>query len=80
MELESTELTIVFLIASNVITMSMYYWSPIPPDTSYSATLEVFNVLFLLLFLIEALLKIIGWGFRQYWTSSWNQFDFVIFN
>jgi hypothetical protein len=78
MELESTELTIVFLIASNVITMSMYYWSPIPPDTSYSATLEVFNVLFLLLFLIEALLKIIGWGFRQYWTSSWNQFDFVI--
>ena len=81
MELETTELIVFVLIASNVFTMSMYYWSPLPPSlasSSYTLALEVFNVFFVWIFFIEAVLKIVGWGFRQYWQSAWNRFDFVI--
>mgnify|MGYP006099554907 FL=1 len=78
MEYKTTEFIIVILIASNVVTMSMYYWSPLPVDTTYTITLELFNFIFLFLFFMEAVLKIVGWSFRQYWHDSWNRFDFVI--
>lgn len=40
MEYKTTEFIIVILIASNVVTMSMYYWSPLPVDTTYTITLK----------------------------------------
>ena len=29
-------------------------------------------------FLVEAALKIRAWGWRQYWASGWNRFDFTV--
>jgi hypothetical protein len=46
--------------------------------TDYYLTLDVFNNLFSLLFLVELLLKVTAWGFAQYIQDSWNQLDFVL--
>lgn len=41
-------------------------------------TLLIIDTLFTLLFLIEAVVKINVQGFSQYWSDSWNRFDFII--
>ena len=39
--------------------------------------LEIANIVFAILFTIEAVLKLIGLG-CQYWLSRWNDFDFTL--
>lgn len=36
------------------------------------------DALFTLLFLIEALVKIRTYGWKNYWRENWNKFDFII--
>jgi hypothetical protein len=45
--------------------------------TSLPKTLENINLLFALIFTMEAVIKIIGLG-RNYFKDSWNLFDFFI--
>ena len=58
MESETTELVVAGLISTNVITMSLYYWSPTPIPIWYSQMLEGFNSFFMWIFFFEALLKV----------------------
>lgn len=39
---------------------------------------EAFYTLFIGFFVVEAIIKIIGFGFIDYITSGWNPFDFVV--
>jgi hypothetical protein len=46
-------------------------------DTA-SFTMEILNNIFALVFLIEAVVKITGYGFSYYWKQTWNRMDFMI--
>lgn len=35
------------------------------------------NIVFTSLFTMESVLKIIGFGFKNYFKDSWNTFDFI---
>ena len=41
-------------------------------------TLEIFNAIFNTIFIIEAVLKIVGLGFKDYFNDKMNCFDFII--
>ena len=47
-------------------------------SAAYSQTFEVINTIFTWVFLLEASLKIIGFGLQQYFADNWNKFDFFI--
>jgi hypothetical protein len=40
--------------------------------------LDAINYFFSSIFLIECILKITAMGFKGYWMSIWNQFDFFV--
>merc|ERR1712070_706947 len=40
--------------------------------------LDVFNYVFGLIFILEAILKILGFGFKDYLKDGWNRFDFFL--
>lgn len=48
------------------------------PSLRHNAWLEYLDVGFLLLFIVEALVKIRVSGFRGYFSNYWNRFDFFI--
>ena len=58
MESEIVELIVAGLISMNVVTMSLYYWSPTPIPMWYTEMLAIFNFLFLWIFFFEALFKV----------------------
>ena len=37
-----------------------------------------FNYTFVVIFTIEAVFKIVAYGFKYYWYVTWNKLDFVI--
>ena len=62
-------------IISNGAVMAIdYYGAP----TGYVALLEWLNLLFAIVFGVEAVLKVFGIGWTQYWCEGWNRFDFII--
>ena len=44
----------------------------------WSRAQEVLNYTFTVSFAVEAVLKIIGMGWREYWSDRWNKFDFIV--
>jgi len=45
----------------------------------WTLMLMYINIIFIGIFTIEGILKIIGYGFKQYWTfDHWNKFDFIL--
>jgi voltage-dependent calcium channel T type alpha-1G len=40
--------------------------------------LDVFNIAFTLIFLIEAIVRIVALGFKRYFQERWNQLDMFI--
>ena len=36
------------------------------------------NFFFTAFFTFEAIIKILGYGFKYYWYVNWNKFDFII--
>lgn len=42
------------------------------------STLENVNYIFTAIFMVEAIVKIIAYGFDAYFKDSWNLFDFII--
>lgn len=44
----------------------------------YNLVLTDGNILFVSIYALEALLKILAYGPKLYWYETWNKFDFVI--
>jgi hypothetical protein len=44
----------------------------------WNAALNSVNWIFFAVFVSEAILKVLGVGWQQYWAVSWNKFDFII--
>uniref|UniRef100_A0A4W3GRW8 Voltage-dependent R-type calcium channel subunit alpha n=1 Tax=Callorhinchus milii TaxID=7868 RepID=A0A4W3GRW8_CALMI len=70
----SFENTILVMIALNTVVLMMKYNSPSP---TYESALKYLNIAFTILFTMECILKIIAFGFLNYFRDSWNVFDFV---
>jgi len=82
---------IMFLIATNILVMAAPVWV-MPPagtevgskedieaqKTDWNTGLESCNAVFNFLFVIEAVLKLTGLGFNQYFSVGMNTFDFCI--
>uniref|UniRef100_A0A8C1VEA1 Voltage-dependent T-type calcium channel subunit alpha n=1 Tax=Cyprinus carpio TaxID=7962 RepID=A0A8C1VEA1_CYPCA len=69
------DLFITIIIAINVLTMSMeHYRQPKYLDEG----LKYCNYFFTLVFVIEAALKLVAFGFRRFFKERWNQLDLAI--
>lgn len=69
------EFFIIFMIAVNTLFLCMDYYDA--PET-YDQVMEMGNVIFIAIFTLEAVLKIIGHGPKYYFLENWNKFDFFI--
>lgn len=47
------------------------------PDT-WTQVLGVADIIFIVIFTVEAVLKIVAYQFGVYWRDNWNKFDFII--
>ncbi|XP_036411291.1 voltage-dependent R-type calcium channel subunit alpha-1E isoform X1 [Megalops cyprinoides] len=70
----SFEYTVLAMIALNTVVLMMKYY-PAPP--SYDTTLKHLNTAFTVLFSLECVLKILAFGFLNYFRDTWNIFDFI---
>ncbi|XP_077572355.1 voltage-dependent R-type calcium channel subunit alpha-1E isoform X1 [Stigmatopora nigra] len=70
----SFEYTVLAMIALNTIVLMMKYYSA-PPV--YDSVLKHLNTAFTVLFSIECVLKIMAFGFLNYFRDTWNIFDFI---
>lgn len=69
------EKAILWVILLNAAVIFAQGFQPEPPLFDW---LELFDHLFTLIFLAEAMIKIRAWGHKVYFDSSWNIFDFVL--
>ena len=69
------EILILLIIISNVIVMVMPYEGS---SLIYKENLDKMNFVFSIIFLMEALLKIFSFGFKQYFYNPWNKLDFFV--
>lgn len=44
----------------------------------YNSILLILNDTFLGIFVVEAIFKLLGYGFRFYFHEKWNRFDFIV--
>ncbi|XP_028818264.1 voltage-dependent R-type calcium channel subunit alpha-1E isoform X4 [Denticeps clupeoides] len=70
----SFEYTVLAMIALNTVVLMMKYNSA-PP--AYDAALKHLNTAFTVLFSVECVLKIMAFGFLNYFRDTWNIFDFI---
>ncbi|XP_060736804.1 voltage-dependent R-type calcium channel subunit alpha-1E [Tachysurus vachellii] len=70
----SFEYTVLTMITLNTLVLMMKYYSA-PPV--YDAVLKHLNTAFTVLFSIECVLKILAFGFMNYFRDTWNIFDFI---
>lgn len=68
------EITIMLCIIGNIISMAMNYDGM---SDQYAEVVDAINLAFTAIFIVELILKLIALDF-QYFTSSWNNFDFCI--
>ncbi|KAM4024360.1 voltage-dependent T-type calcium channel subunit alpha-1H isoform 3-T3 [Anomaloglossus baeobatrachus] len=69
------DLFITFIIGINVITMSMEHYKQ---PKSLEEALKYCNYVFTIVFVFEALLKLVAFGFRRFFKDRWNQLDLAI--
>ncbi|XP_059414486.1 voltage-dependent T-type calcium channel subunit alpha-1H-like isoform X3 [Carassius carassius] len=69
------DLFITGIICINVVTMSIEHFNQ-PPYLEES--LKYCNYVFTIIFIIEALLKLVAFGFRRFFKDRWNQLDLAI--
>lgn len=69
------EYAITIVILMNTITMCMDYYGA---SEGYLEVLDVCNLIFVVIFTFEAVLKLIGLGFTYYFYLDWNKFDFIV--
>jgi len=66
---------IMSIIISNLFSMAMSYETQ---SVVYGNILGYINLVFTGVFILEAGLKILAFGFTRYFQSSWNRFDFFV--
>ena len=64
---------IMFCILLNTIIMVMHWFDE---PTQLLAVIEVFNYVFMVVFTMEAIIKLIAMK-KSYFQDSWNTFDFT---
>ncbi|XP_072549024.1 voltage-dependent T-type calcium channel subunit alpha-1I isoform X2 [Salminus brasiliensis] len=69
------DLFITFIICVNVVTMSLEHYSQ---PHSLEIALKYCNYFFTSTFVLEAVLKLIAFGFRRFFKDRWNQLDLAI--
>uniref|UniRef100_A0AAQ6A3Z4 Voltage-dependent calcium channel alpha-1 subunit IQ domain-containing protein n=1 Tax=Amphiprion ocellaris TaxID=80972 RepID=A0AAQ6A3Z4_AMPOC len=70
----SFEYTVLVMIALNTVVLMMKYHSA---PTAYDTVLKHLNTAFTVLFSMECILKIMAFGFVNYFRDTWNIFDFI---
>nr|XP_015211897.1 PREDICTED: voltage-dependent R-type calcium channel subunit alpha-1E isoform X6 [Lepisosteus oculatus] len=70
----SFEYTVLAMIALNTVVLMMKYYSA---PTTYDQVLKHLNTAFTVLFSLECILKIVAFGFLNYFRDTWNIFDFI---
>ncbi|XP_076865263.1 voltage-dependent T-type calcium channel subunit alpha-1H isoform X2 [Brachyhypopomus gauderio] len=69
------DLFITCIICINVITMSIEHFNQ---PTYLEEALKYCNYVFTVFFVLEALLKLVAFGFRRFFKDRWNQLDLAI--
>ncbi|KAF7667180.1 hypothetical protein LDENG_00072760 [Lucifuga dentata] len=69
------DLFITIIIFTNLLTMSMEHYNQ---PKYLEEILKYCNYVFTLVFVIEAILKLIAFGLRQFFKERWNQLDLAI--
>ncbi|KAK6620619.1 hypothetical protein RUM43_010911 [Polyplax serrata] len=75
------EYSVCFVIVGNLIAMIIRTSQFDPNDLESSARLFCASwdtILFLALYALEALIKVLGLGITRYFASGWNLFDFIV--
>lgn len=75
------DLTIMGVILLNMMFMCGIVWMPNPHNHDVEVIAEIINVtniIFLVLYVMEMLLKWLGLGVKQYFQTNWNRFDFCL--
>uniref|UniRef100_A0A3Q0SNZ3 Calcium voltage-gated channel subunit alpha1 E n=1 Tax=Amphilophus citrinellus TaxID=61819 RepID=A0A3Q0SNZ3_AMPCI len=70
----SFEYTVLVMIALNTVVLMMKYHSA---PAAYDTVLKHLNTAFTVLFSLECILKIMAFGFVNYFRDTWNIFDFI---
>lgn len=68
------DIFIMSIIMLNMVTMAMEYHNM---EETYSTTLNTINVIFIAIFTLECVMKLIGLR-HYYFKQAWNVFDFVV--
>ena len=63
---------ILLLVILNTLSVFIGGWYP----QNYACTIA--DCIFTILFVIEVIVKIREFGWKDYWADSWNRFDFII--
>eukprot|EP01062_Namystynia_karyoxenos_P009751 TRINITY_DN13451_c0_g1_i2.p1 TRINITY_DN13451_c0_g1~~TRINITY_DN13451_c0_g1_i2.p1 ORF type:complete len:3365 (+),score=976.18 TRINITY_DN13451_c0_g1_i2:103-10197(+) len=72
---EAFELVIsALLVLNSVVMATQHYQQP----RTLTVVLEWANFAFVLLFIMEAVLKLCAYGLKQYFADSWNRFDCAV--
>ena len=66
------DLAVSLLVVANMMVMAMYYDGM---SDSFRDVLEVLNTGFLIVYVVEMLLKLVALGFHGYWSRSGNAID-----
>lgn len=69
------EYFIMLAIVINTVFLCMDHSGKTP---ELARILESANLVFVAIFALEMVFKIIGYGFKYYWYLNWNKFDFII--
>ena len=69
------EYTILGIICLNVLFMMMFHHDQ---PSGLTTALYIANIVFVIIFFIEFVMKIVGLGYKCYFADSWNTFDFII--
>uniref|UniRef100_A0A8C1NSZ6 Calcium voltage-gated channel subunit alpha1 I n=1 Tax=Cyprinus carpio TaxID=7962 RepID=A0A8C1NSZ6_CYPCA len=69
------DLFITLIICINVVTMSLEHYNQ---PQSLETALKYCNYFFSSTFVVEAMLKLIAFGFRRFFKDRWNQLDLAI--
>ncbi len=69
------EIFILVIIALNTVTLMIPYDGA---SEMFTLILSDLNAVFVGIFVLEAVIKLLGYGFRYYWHETWNKFDFII--
>ncbi|XP_053326257.1 voltage-dependent T-type calcium channel subunit alpha-1I [Spea bombifrons] len=69
------DIFITIIICLNVVTMSLEHYSQ---PRSLEVALKYCNYMFTTVFVLEAVLKLVAFGFRRFFKDRWNQLDLAI--